>query len=98
MPTERTEPLASRISSRMAICVALVGLLGAGCDRPNPDSGTTSSSSTASSSAAPGVIFTADPNPVPPGNPKGRTTITWDTGSDAVGEVYVVNAGNERLF
>lgn len=24
--------------------------------------------------------------------------ITWDTGSDAVGEVYVVSAGNEKLF
>lgn len=46
----------------------------------------------------PGVVFSADPNPVPPGNPKGRTTITWDTGSDAVGEVYVVAGGNEKLF
>jgi len=48
--------------------------------------------------AAVGVVFSADPNPVPPGNPKGRTTITWDTGSDAIGEVYVVGAGTERLF
>ena len=45
-----------------------------------------------------GVVFSADPNPVPPGNAKGRTTITWDTGSDAVGEVYVVGAGAEKLF
>jgi hypothetical protein len=43
------------------------------------------------------VVFQADPNPVPPAI-KGKTTITWDTGSDAVGEVYVVRAGNETLF
>lgn len=24
--------------------------------------------------------------------------ITWDTGSGAVGDVYVLDAGNERLF
>jgi hypothetical protein len=50
------------------------------------------------SSDIPGVIFRADPNPVPPGNPKGRTTLIWDTGSDEVGDVYVVTAGNEKLF
>lgn len=46
----------------------------------------------------PGVVLRADPNPVPPGDPKGKTMITWDTGSDAIGEVYVVNAGIEKLF
>jgi hypothetical protein len=44
------------------------------------------------------MVFRADPNPVPPGDPKGRTTIIWDTGSDAVGDVYVISAGNEKLF
>ncbi len=43
--------------------------------------------------------ITANPNPVPPGGALGTTTITWDTGSDETGEVYVTkNGGAEKLF
>jgi hypothetical protein len=44
------------------------------------------------------VILTADPNPVPGGPGNEKTTITWDTGSDAVGDVYIGTVGNEKLF
>jgi hypothetical protein len=41
----------------------------------------------------------ASPNPVPPGEGSGTTTITWQTGDGAVGEVYVlVPGGEEELF
>lgn len=98
MPIDRTRPFAPGISLAIAVCLTLAGLLVAGCERPPTDSTTTSSPASATETVVPGAILSADPNPVPPGNPKGRTTITWDTGSDAIGEVYVVSAGSERLF
>jgi|CZKQ01.1.fsa_nt_gi hypothetical protein len=86
MLIERRQLLATRISWAAAICLTLAGLFIASCDRP-----------TAESNVA-GVVLRADPDPVPVGNPNGKTTITWDTGSDAVGDVYVGGAGNEKLF
>ena len=45
------------------------------------------------------VKISASPNPVPPGPGPGRTTITWATGNQTWGEVYVaVNDGPEQLF
>jgi hypothetical protein len=44
------------------------------------------------------VILQADPNPVPAGNPDGKTTITWNTSSNDVGEVWVGDPANEKLF
>jgi hypothetical protein len=97
MLTEMRQLSANGISLAVGICLAFGSLLIAGCDRPPaPDSAT--SSSAASDAPLTGAVLRADPNPVPPGDPKGKTTITWDTGSDAVGEVYVVNAGAEKLF
>lgn len=55
----------------------------------------------------PGIVFvtriaptlTACPNPVPPGDGLGRTTISWDTGDESVGKVYVsTNGGEESLM
>ena len=98
MLTERRQALATRIST-VGICLALGGLFVASCDRPPAsDSAAPSASASANDAAFAGVVFRADPNPVPPADPKGRTTIIWDTGSDAVGEVYVVSSGNEKLF
>jgi hypothetical protein len=48
----------------------------------------------ASSSAS----LTADPNPVAGGTAAGKTTITWQTGTVAAGDVYVLIAGKETLF
>ena len=44
-------------------------------------------------------ILTASPNPVPPGDTKGRTTISWNALGESAGKVYVsVNGGEESLF
>jgi hypothetical protein len=42
--------------------------------------------------------LTANPNPVAGGTATGKTTITWQTGAVAAGDVYVVMAGKETLF
>jgi hypothetical protein len=98
MRTERRQPLAVRISWAAAICLTL-GLFVAGCDRP-PASDSTASSPPASTNEVTnvGVVLRANPNPVPGGTVVGKTTITWQTGSDAVGDIYVGTAGDEKLF
>ena len=66
----------------------------ASCDRSAPAPDLASSSPAAS---APSV--TAEPNPVPAGEGLGKTQITWRTGSDTSGEVYVsTDGGEETLF
>src|SRR5436190_19614500 len=100
MPTNRRRSLTIGISRASLLYLALVALFTASCERPPaaPDSTAPSASASANDAAFAGVVFRADPNPVPPGDAKGRTTIIWDTGSDAVGEVYVVSSGSEKLF
>jgi hypothetical protein len=97
MLTEGRQLLSTRISWGAAICLALGGLFVMGCDR-SADSSTSSSPMSRTDSTTPGAMLRAEPNPVPAGNPPGKTTITWATGSDAPGDVYVVNGANERLF
>jgi hypothetical protein len=44
-------------------------------------------------------MITASPNPVPAGEEVGMTNITWNTGDDTIGYVYVsVNDAEESLF
>jgi hypothetical protein len=46
-----------------------------------------------------GATLLADPNPVPVGDLTGATQITWSTGSDEPGRVYVSqDGGPEQLF
>lgn len=45
-----------------------------------------------------GLVFRADPNPVPFKNPSGITTISWDTGSDVVANIYIGVGRHEKLF
>jgi hypothetical protein len=47
-----------------------------------------------------GAMIKAEPNPVPAGTEKGKTTISWDTGDNKiVGVVYVVTTkGEEKRF
>jgi hypothetical protein len=94
-----TPPLAAKISWTLAVFLALGGLYLTSCKRPASDS-TASSPSTGSGMPANGttVILSAEPNPIPGGSGDTKTTITWDTGSDAVGDVYVGTVGNETLF
>jgi hypothetical protein len=58
----------------------------------------TSAAATQIEATAAGVVLRADPNPVPGGTVTGKTTITWDAGRDAVGDVYTGTAGSEKLF
>jgi len=67
----------------------------------NPREVTQAPENVARAVAAPNNVgtITATPNPVPAGNGTGLTTITWNTGSDSVGEVFMSeNGGDERLF
>lgn len=99
MLTERTHPLATRISWAIALCLTLGSFLNASCERPAASDATTSSSPTSTTDApVAGAFLHADPNPVLSGTPNGKTTITWATGSDLVGDVYVVGTGGEKLF
>jgi len=99
MRIEGSPPLVPKMLWAVALFLILGGSFLASCDRPTvSDSAASSSSPSENDTAVAGAVLRADPNPVPPGDSKGRTTITWDTGSDAVGDVYVVSAGNEKLF
>lgn len=41
----------------------------------------------------------ASPNPVPPGDGRGETTVTWDTADGSIGKVFVsINNAQEVLF
>lgn len=91
--------LAGWISWRVSICLTLACLSIAGCEPPpTSNSDATSPQTTTMDPTIDGVILRADPNPVPPGNPNGKTTISWATGSDSVGDVYVAGGGKETLF
>jgi hypothetical protein len=69
------------------------------CDQKTP---TTSKSETTSSSPkpadVPGAILAASPNPVPAVPSPGKTTITWNCGSDDAADVYVISPAGEKLF
>jgi hypothetical protein len=41
-------------------------------------------------------VIKAVPNPVPPGSEPGKTMITWDTGDDTQGKVYVSEDGGKE--
>ena len=44
------------------------------------------------------AVLSASPNPVPPGEQLGQTTISWDTADGRIGTVYVsMNGGEESL-
>jgi hypothetical protein len=45
------------------------------------------------------AILTASPNPVPAGDPNGRTTISWEAKGESGGRIYVSeNEGEESLL
>jgi hypothetical protein len=81
-----------------AICLVLAGLLIVGCGRPSPESTASSSPAPADNATVTGVVLRADPNPVPGGTEPGKTTITWQTGSEAVADIYYVSGTDETLF
>ena len=61
--------------------------------------GTTPTTSTTPLPAKPVASISASPNPIPAETGKSSTTVTWDTGDDSIGRVFVsVNGGPEKLF
>jgi len=99
MRPERKQPLATGISCVAAICLMLAGLFVIGCGRPSPDSTASSPLSPADdATTVTGVVLRADPNPVPGGTEMGKTTITWQTGSEALADIYYVSGTEETLF
>ena len=67
-----------------------------GCERPSGTSAQESSPTPAISWAK--AVLRADPNPVPAGTGVGTTTISWDTGSAAEADVYLVSGDKEIIF
>jgi hypothetical protein len=98
MLTERKQPLATAVSCVAALCFVLAGLLVIGCGRSSPDSTASSPPAPENNATVVGVVLRADPNPVPGGTEMGKTTITWQTGSEAVADIYYVNGADETLF
>jgi hypothetical protein len=98
MLTERKQPLATAVSCVAALCFVLAGLLVIGCGRSSPDSTASSPPAPENNVTVVGVVLRADPNPVPGGTEMGKTTITWQTGSEAVADIYYVNGADETLF
>lgn len=84
--------LLRRANSTVLIAAALLLLSACG-------GGTTPTTSTVPLPAGSVASISATPNPVPAGTGKSSTTVTWDTGDDSIGRVYVsVNGGPEKLF
>ena len=94
MVIKRKQPLTTAISCVAALCLTLAGLFVIGCGRPSP----TSPPAPANDATVVGVVLRADPNPVPGGTETGKTTITWQTGSETVAEIYYVSGKDETLF
>lgn len=91
----------------LGLCLFAVTLSLAGCSTdqvPAADSSGSSLPATTNASANPGAspantpaksaaTITAQPNPVPPGEGFGTSTITWNTGDGTPGEIYVALDG-----
>lgn len=82
-----------------ALLIAVLSLALFSC-RPSHSTSTAADSTAPSAETSKGSAnISASPNPVGPGGELGETTITWNTGSDESGEVYVSKGqGPEKLF
>ena len=93
----RIGQLRHKLSSAIALGLILGAFGATSCERrpvEQPISGPTSGSDQGNTTA----FLRADPNPVPPGRPTGKTTISWASGSDAAADVYVGARGSEKMF
>ena len=98
MHTITRQRLFTEIALAAGICLVAAAFFIAGCGRPDSDSTASSSPSAGADAKATAVVLRADPNPVPAGDGTGTTTVTWQTGDQSVGEVYVWDGTGERLF
>jgi hypothetical protein len=81
-----------------AICLLFAGLSLIGCRRDSTSATSNETSNQPKDQAEIGVVLRANPNPVPAGSQTGKTTITWQTGSEAVADVYFFDGKDETLF
>ncbi len=103
MQTERNRSLTARIPWKDYLPY-LCRLLLVGCGRDSAPSA--DQSKAAQPTAVPvaraeenvGTVLRAAPNPVPAGNAPAKTTIIWQTGSDAEAEIFYFDGDTETLF
>jgi hypothetical protein len=98
MVTERKLLLGRAISCGPALCLILAGLFVIGCGRPSSPDSAAPLPPAPENNAVVGVVLRADPNPVPGGTETGKTTITWQTGSESAADIYYINGKDETLF
>ena len=78
----------------LAVALALLALMPA-CERRSAQSGAPDRGSPTTSQTG---TISADPNPVPAGSGKGKTTINWSV-NEGTGQVYLsIDGGKEELF
>ena len=83
----------------LSLVLTTLLLLGCGRDTSTPANSEVSSNSSANAEKKEfGVVLRADPNPVPAGSDPGKTTIFWQTGSEAEADIYQVEGTNENLI
>src|SRR5207249_8635269 len=95
----RKQPIAPWIPGG-AIYLMLTGLFFIGCqpDSPSAPPNDAATSNQAEDQTETGAVLRANPNPVPGGTNVGKTTITWQTGSESAADVYFFDGKNETLF
>ncbi len=84
-----------------ALLVVILGFVLSACGASHHSTQAKNKNSSAEEAKVPNGAATikADPNPVPPGGELGTTTITWDTGGNESGQVFVAkDDGPEKLF
>jgi hypothetical protein len=87
---------------RMVWCfVPALAVLIASCGRGGDPAAASKTSGPTSTQSTKAPTITADPNPVPSGTQPGpgKTTVTWSTGNNSFGHVYLsVDGGPEKAF
>ena len=94
------------IATLLAFVASALFLCGCADEVPSASPAPTAAAPSAAASApsqAPGgtktstePMIVAEPNPVPAGTGPGKTTIRWDTGNGAAGQVFVSEEGGEE--
>lgn len=90
-----------KVKNCLILTLSLIVFGTTSCNRSAPsaekDNRADDGTALGNNASAPATI-SARPNPVPSGGKLGETTITWDTGTDQAGEVFVSRDGEpEKL-
>lgn len=100
MSPQSAYTLTNKLFRIVVFCSVLALPFLASCGRQETQSSVSSPSPApeATTTTPPGLVFRADPNPVPAGSGPGRTIISWDTGSNAQADVVLVTGDKETTF